>query len=163
MARRRASDFGPEIRRIRYRELTLFEITEDELELLERGSPDSIRLNLAVALLSAATSFFASLLTADFSEAERTFIVFVVLTVVSAVVGVVLLVLWYVSRRSVSQVLRRIRDRAEHEPRAGLPEPPAPPPGPARPGHHRPDPEPPDPDDPNSGYRSEFPCRIACS
>ncbi len=114
MARKRPSDFEPAIRRVRYRELTIFEITEEELELLEQGSPDSILLNFSICFTSAATSFLIALLTTTI-ESDRIYNTFVIVVAVSAVAGIVLLALWLRSRRSVSQVLHRIRDRAVFE------------------------------------------------
>ena len=43
-----AKEFQPEIRRARFDRLTIYEVSESELEVLARGSPDSIYLNFAV-------------------------------------------------------------------------------------------------------------------
>jgi len=102
--------FLPEIRRGRFERLTIFEVSDTELETLERGSPDSIYLNVAIALLAIAVSLTATLVTANF-KALATFTVFVVMTAVSYVGGFVLLLLWHRSRGSVWHCARTIRNR----------------------------------------------------
>jgi hypothetical protein len=79
----------PAVRRARYGQLTIYEISEDELELLERGSPDSLLLNFSIFALSVCVSFLIALLTTTIPS-DRTFIVFVVVTAVAALGGVVL-------------------------------------------------------------------------
>lgn len=106
--------FLPEIRRARYDRLTIYEVEESELTILERGSPDSIYLNFAVALLSVAISLTATLATAAVPS-ERTFVVLVVVAVVGYTVGSVLLSLWWRSRTSTGACVRTIRNRLVRE------------------------------------------------
>ncbi len=110
-------EFLPEIRRARFEKLTIYEVEHSELELLERGSPDSIFLNVAIALLSVALSTTAILFTTQ--VLGRTFVVFVVFAVVGYVVGVVLLLLWWRSRQSIHRCIQTIRRRLPPE---GVPE-----------------------------------------
>jgi hypothetical protein len=98
-----------EIRRGSYKELTLYDVEESELELLAQGSPDSLYLNFAIFLLSAAVSFLTALLTAVLSN--RVFTVFVVITCLGFVLGILLLVIWLRKRRSISALVQKIRDR----------------------------------------------------
>jgi hypothetical protein len=98
-----------EIRRGSYKELTLYDVEESELELLAQGSPDSLYLKFAIFLLSAAVSFLTALLTAVLSD--RIFTVFVVITCLGFIVGVLLLVIWLRKRRSISVLVQKIRDR----------------------------------------------------
>lgn len=100
----------PAIRRARLDQLTIYDVTEAELEILERGSPDSLYLNFAIALLSTAVSFSVTLATTPISV-DRTFQVFLVLTVVGYVAATVLLSLWFRTRQSVSTVTATIRSR----------------------------------------------------
>jgi uncharacterized membrane protein YtjA (UPF0391 family) len=122
---KQVGEFLPEIRRARLGELTIFDVTESELEILERGSPDSIYLNFAIALLSIAISFSAILATTTI-PADRVFQVFVILTVVSYVAGVILLFIWRRNHQSVSKVVATIRKRL---PPQGTAEPPSAPSG----------------------------------
>ena len=54
-------------------------------------------------------AFLTSLLTAVLSQ--RIFIVFVVITVVGFIVGILLLIIWLRKRRSISALVRKIRGR----------------------------------------------------
>ncbi len=107
------SEFNPEIRRARFQRLTIFEVSEGELDVLEKGSPDSIYLSIAIALLTMAVSLTATLFTAKLSQAA--FTVFVVCVVVGYIGGIILLLLWRNSRHSVTTCSRTIRDRLPPE------------------------------------------------
>lgn len=106
--------FLPEIRRARFERLTIYEVEESELFILERGSPDSIFLNIAVALLSLAASFTVALLTTTIPS-TRIYIVFVVVASIGYVVGAVLCVVWWRSRCSVNNCVKAIRKRLPPE------------------------------------------------
>jgi len=109
MAKRR-TQLDPAIHRVRLDRLRIFEITEAELEALERGSPQSVFLNLAIAVLSMACSLSILLATATI-EGDRTFCVFVILTSVGYVSGITFLLLWFILRRSLKNVSAEIRSR----------------------------------------------------
>lgn len=102
--------FLPEIRRARLQRLTIYEVEESELALLERGAPDSIFLNLGIAFLTAAVTLTATLLTAEF-HSHRMWTAFVVVTVIGYLAGATMLILWWQSRRSVSGCVDNIRKR----------------------------------------------------
>jgi hypothetical protein len=106
--------FLPAIRRARIESLNIYELSEEELELLERGSPDSLFLNFAVFLLSTGISLLTALLTTDIPS-ERLFSVFVVVTVLSFLSGTVLLFLWRWYRRSTTKIFEQIRRRMPPE------------------------------------------------
>lgn len=103
-------EFEPAIVRARVEKLTIFEITEAELESLEGASPESLFLNLAIATLSFAVSFFTSLITATF-ESIFAFCVFVIICAVCFIAGVTFSLLWWTSRRTGRVVARQIRGR----------------------------------------------------
>lgn len=100
----------PKIVRGQVDSLSIFEITDYELELLEQGSPNSIFLNFAVFFISIATSFFITLLTVDISSVKL-FSVFVILTVIGFFAGLLLLVLWYRTRSKIRNLIKRIKAR----------------------------------------------------
>lgn len=110
----RSPQLDPAIHRVRLDKLRIFEITEAELEALERGSPESIFLNLAIAVLSVAISFSVTLTTAKIDN-DRTFIVFVIITSIGYVAGITLTLLWFISRRSLRNVSAEIRSRIPPE------------------------------------------------
>jgi hypothetical protein len=111
---RSSEQFEPAIRRGRVDSLNVHEITEAELQSLERGSPASIFFNLAIAVLSTAVSLTASLSTASISN-DRTFTVFVVIAVVGYVCGAAFLLLSYQQRDPVKTTLKTIRSRIPPE------------------------------------------------
>lgn len=105
--------------------LSLYEITDYELQILEDGSFGATYLNFAIFFLSAAIAFLTALTTGAILP-DRTFTVFVVVVAVGFSAGVVLLFLWFRTRRSMSKVLQRIKDRCampDPETDASLPQP----------------------------------------
>jgi len=90
--------------------LDCYEVTADELMQLEQGSPDSVVLNLAFVMFTAALTTFTALCSATFSSAGL-HTAFVCGAVVTAVVGVALLVVWWALRRSRTSVIAKIRGR----------------------------------------------------
>lgn len=107
-------ELPPAIRRGRIEQLTIYEVSESELDTLERGSPVAIHLNFAIFLISAALSFITALLTTTIAS-ERTFQTFVSVTVVFSILGLFLLALWSRNRVSIREVARRIRARVPPE------------------------------------------------
>ncbi|MYA10395.1 MAG: hypothetical protein F4087_09675 [Gemmatimonadetes bacterium] len=111
-----------EVRIVRGRvdSLSIYEVTETELDALERGSPYSIYLNFGIFLVTLGMSFLTSLLTVDI-ESLTTLVVFLVLTVIGNIGGALLIILWYGARKEVGGITKRIRARiAETEPSAGV-------------------------------------------
>lgn len=108
------SELLPAIRRARIDRLNIYEVSETELQMLERGSPESIFLNFAIFLISAASSFLVALLTTEIPS-TRVFVVFVVLTVIGFVGGIVLFGLWGWHRRSTTTIFAQIRRRMPPE------------------------------------------------
>ena len=114
MTRRPRDQFAPAIHRVRLDRLTIFEITEAELEALERGSPESIYLNLGIAAASFGTSFLIALVTTTISDV-KTFCVFVIVSILGFLAGITFGLLWWQSHRSLITVAREIRSRMPPE------------------------------------------------
>ncbi|WP_162826807.1 hypothetical protein [Pseudolabrys taiwanensis] len=114
MASQDQSGFLPAVRRGRIERLDIYEISETELQILERGSPESLFLNFAIFLLSIAISFLVTLLTTEI-QSSRTFIVFVVVAVLGFIIGLVLLALWAWHRHSTALIFEQIRRRMPPE------------------------------------------------
>jgi hypothetical protein len=108
----------PAIRVAPLGELRAYVISEEELNELENGSPASQNLNFSLTLLASGLSFLTTLLTTEISSV-KTFAVFVVVTVVFLVVGVILFASWYRLRKSSQGLAQRIRDRMPPPP--GIP------------------------------------------
>lgn len=105
----------PRIVRGRVDSLSLYEITDNELDILEKGSPNSLFLNFAIFLLSIGISFLSTLITVDI-ESTRIFVVYVILSAVGILIGLFLLIIWYKMKHEVSDVVKKIKRRiAEQE------------------------------------------------
>ena len=98
------------IRRGAIESLTIHEVSDSELTLLERGSPESLFLTFGTLLLSTAISFTVTLLTTSITSI-RTFTVFVVITVIGYLAGVICLALWWRNRQTVADIIKQIRER----------------------------------------------------
>src|ERR1700761_5382364 len=83
----------PRILRGRVDSFALYEITDEELSVLEAGSPSSLQLNFSIFCISMGTSFLLALLTSTVSD--RVFTVFVILTVAGFLLGSLLFILWF--------------------------------------------------------------------
>jgi hypothetical protein len=99
--------------------LSLFEITDYELEILEEGSPSSTFLNFAIFFVSIGVSFLTTLLTVDI-DSIYLFSVFAILTVIGLGAALVLFQLWRKLRSRTKDLCKKIRARA---PIATIPEP----------------------------------------
>ena len=105
---------APAIRRVRIKQLTIYEISDDELKSLEAGSPASIYLNFAIFLISTAISFLVSLVTSTFPS-DHIYMIFVLVIAVFFVIGFFLFILWFREHRSISRVAESIRNRVSPE------------------------------------------------
>lgn len=92
--------------------LIFYEVTEDELSLLENGPSSSLYLNFTIALITLSISFFASIFTVEFKN-YTTFVVFLVIALVSGLVGLGYGFTWYRSRNSYTAIIKKIKARAE--------------------------------------------------
>lgn len=99
-----------QVDRARLGSITVYDVTEDELETIERGAPSSNYLNFAIALLSVFISFLATLLTVSIED-DRIFMFFLFTAIVTFVVGTILSILWLLSRASSKSIFKKIRDR----------------------------------------------------
>lgn len=102
---------GPKILRGAFDSLSLYEITDYELEALEEGSPSSTFLNFAIAFISIGLSFLTTLLTVKI-ESIYVFVVFLVLTIIGLAAALVLFVLWRKTRSRVKDLIKKIKARA---------------------------------------------------
>lgn len=104
------NSLSPVIRRAKFDTLTIYEISEEELLIIEKGSPDSIYLTISIALISFAMAIFCSLLVTDI-KSSIVMTLYIVIVVVGFVVGGIMLLLWNKSKDSVSVCVANIRRR----------------------------------------------------
>lgn len=94
--------------------LTVYEVTEHELDQLEKGLPASLFLNFSIPFITTGISFFIALLTTTI-ESDRMFNVFVIITIISFIAGVILFILWYRDRKSIKVLITKIKDRCPQD------------------------------------------------
>jgi amino acid transporter len=106
-----SGEIGPKIKRGRYDSLELYEVSESELTIIERGSPSSTYLNFAIFLLSIASSFLTTLLTVDLSSKMTLFTIFTVICVIGYLIGVFLVIIWFQNKNEFKKIIEKIRER----------------------------------------------------
>ena len=104
----------PKIKRGRFDSLNLYEVTEAELKLIERGSPSSLFLNFAIFCLSVAISFTIAVVNTKIDSPYK-LAVFVAIMLVGYLGGVVLGVLWFRNRSEFTTVIDMIKKRMKAE------------------------------------------------
>ncbi len=101
---------GPVIRHAPLGELRIYTVTEHELDAVARGSPASLFLNFALALLPIAVTLFATLATTTIPS-DRLYTFFVCACLISLVSGLVLLALWWREHASAKKIVEQIKNR----------------------------------------------------
>lgn len=104
-----------DVRRGKFDSLSLYEVTDYELEILERGSPSSLLLNFAILGFSVGVSFLISLLTLEFTSVY-TFAFFLTFSLVGLFSSVVLIFIWWKIRANSISVCAKIKNRLVHAP-----------------------------------------------
>lgn len=100
------------VKRGRVSSITLYDVTDYELDQLEKGSPESLYLNFSISLLTTGSSFLLALLTTTITS-NRTFDIFVIITIISFISGTVLFILWFRGRKSVKRLVEKIKNRCD--------------------------------------------------
>jgi hypothetical protein len=101
----------PFIKRGRVDSLSIYEIREDELNTIEKGSNSSIYLNFSIFLISIGISFLIALLTSDYKDKILTFTIFCVVTGIGFIIGLFLLILWLREKDDFKDVIKNIKER----------------------------------------------------
>ena len=96
-------------------DLKAYIVSEHELEALARGSSGSLYLNFALALLPVSLTLFVTLLTTIISS-DRLFVTFVCVAVIAAIIGTLLLLMWYREHRSWRTLMADIKSRMPPRP-----------------------------------------------
>lgn len=100
----------PDILRGKVDSLSLYEITDHELYILEKGYSSSLFLNFGIALFSIGISFFIALHTSQITS-DLTSTVFTVVTSVGLSTGLLLMGLWYRDRQPIAPMIKKIKSR----------------------------------------------------
>ncbi len=100
-----------EIRRGKLDSVTVYEVTEEELKILEQGGSIVAHLNWAIFLFSIAFAAFVALVSSiEFKWAIMP-VVFTSAILVGIVVGTSFLISWKRSKKPVTEVVQKVRDR----------------------------------------------------
>jgi hypothetical protein len=103
-----------EIKRGRVDSVSLYEVKENELDILENGEPTGIYLNFSIFLLSLAFSGILTLCTATFNN-DLVKNSFLFVSIIGIIIGILLLILWWKGRKSVKNIIQKIRGRIPQE------------------------------------------------
>lgn len=103
------------VHRGRMDSIIVYDVTDQELQELERGGDGGIYLNFALCLASISASFLIAITTTNIPS-DRQFDVFVLVTLASGVGATILGLLWWNCRKSVKTVVHSIKARMPLEP-----------------------------------------------
>lgn len=92
--------------------ISVYEVTADELDILEHGSPNSTYLNFALVLIPTGVTFFISILSTKIED-TRVYLLFWVLALVTTIIGAVLLIVWLKTNKDSYNVMTRIKSRIQ--------------------------------------------------
>ena len=91
--------------------LSLYEVTEDELDILKQGAPLSLLLTVGISLFTIGITLLSALFTAPIKTNSTIFVVFTSIVVGSLTSSSVCMCWWYSNRQSVSSVIEKIKSR----------------------------------------------------
>ena len=109
------NDEKPLIKRGRVDSVNLYEVKENELELLEKGSPANLQLNFAIFLFSIALTCIVALATSNFKW-EVVKLIFIVISVVGVLGSAFLIMSWWRARTPIAEIVSTIRNRINQDP-----------------------------------------------
>jgi len=101
------------VRRGRMDSIDIYDVTENELQELERGGEGGNYLNFALTLFSIAASF--SIAAATTNTTDRQFYVFLIVIVGTALAALIFGVIWWNNRRTVRDLAGKIRGRMRRD------------------------------------------------
>lgn len=108
------SDQGEKIdvRRKKLGAVTIYDVTESELIILEKGTDASIWLNFFIGTISIAASFLAALLTVEWGvKVSLTQIIFICVTIIMFLAAVICFVFWRTTKGQHEATIKTIRER----------------------------------------------------
>lgn len=104
------------VRRRKIGSVTIYDVTETELTILEKGTDASVWLNFFIATVSIGASFLVSLLTAEWGEELSLIqVVFICLTIIMFLAAVVCFVFWRRGRGQHKETIKTIKERTIQE------------------------------------------------
>ena len=110
------------VKRARVSSVVLYDVKEEELQILEKGSEATIHLIFSIFFLSSALNSLGVLLSVNLLPGV-TKGVFILILILGVVIGLYLLLLWQASKKSITNVANTIRSRLELDPSVSASEP----------------------------------------
>ena len=105
-----------DVRRRKIGAVTIYDVTESELTILEKGTDASIWLNFFICTLSIAASFFAAILTVDWGvKVTFTQVVFICVTIIMFLAAVICFVFWRNTKGQHEATIKTIKERTIQE------------------------------------------------
>lgn len=95
-------------------QLTVYQVSEGELDTIEKGTIDTLFLNLSISLLSLFIGILFPLVITPMQLYH--FIIFTILDSLFALSGIILLLVWYKRKEVSRNVFVRIRSRVRRPP-----------------------------------------------
>ena len=102
------------IKRGRVDFISIYEIKDSELDVLEAGSPATLQLNFAIFMLSTAINATGTLSTVNI-ETQTIKTIFIVLAIVCWIFGIYLFLAWRRNKKSVKGIIANIRQRIDRQ------------------------------------------------
>ncbi|MCG8208427.1 hypothetical protein [Tenacibaculum finnmarkense] len=108
------------VKRGRFDSLTIYDVTAQELTIIENGSTNSLYLNFAIFLLSVSASFFASVFTVEWFPKNLephliSFIIFLIIAILTFLVGIVCSIVWWKTEDEFKANIKIIKNRLKAE------------------------------------------------
>ena len=91
-------------------EIVIYDVSEEELRVLESGGAASVLLDIAIALLAFGGGTWINLVLSN-PKSDRIYVLLVVLTVLTLLVGSACLILWFKIPSERRRIMRKIRAR----------------------------------------------------
>ena len=98
-------------------ELNVYPVYEHQLDALAQGAPSSLYLNFSLFFLGVATTALGTLISIP-QDSDRAYYTFLIVLLGTAIAGVVLLALWWVTSKSARQVIAEIKSQMPPNPEA---------------------------------------------
>ena len=106
---------NPVIRRGSVDFIDVYEVKESELDTLDKGLSATLDLNFAIFLFSFAVTSVTALVSSGF-KSERVESIFIAISIVAFIASLYLGFRWWMSRKSIKDLVQTIRDRIDSPP-----------------------------------------------
>lgn len=100
-----------DVRRGSLQSITVYDVTEEELSMIESGIKNNIYFNLFIVLLGFSVSLYIAWLTTDMTENITKICIFYCFWFMSMFATIVFMILWLVFKQSVRPIVEKIRNR----------------------------------------------------